>query len=81
MLKTFFKSLAEMLKGEEINLDITEKDLETLHHSKLYKLARKYNPENRATIDKDYTLLKDYGDSPSARASFIGNHIRDYLKR
>ena len=67
--------------NKKINLEtLTEKDIATLHHSKLYELALKYNPGNKEKIENAYNFLKDLGDSSSARTIFIGHHIKPYLK-
>jgi len=75
MLEGIFKSKEKKLE------DMTEKDIETAHHSKIHALALMYDPKNKAKIDSYYNLLKEFGDSPSIRAIFINRYIIPYMRK
>lgn len=59
---------------------MTEKELESQHHSKLYEIALKCNPGNKESIDRAYNFLKEI-DSLKLKQLFISYHIRPYFKR
>jgi len=71
-------NIKEKINGlfKKDNLEnLTAAELEKLPHKKLYNLALKLNPQEKASIIQDYEMIKEY-DSPSVKITFIHKYLK-----